>query len=295
MASFQLSCSSTVDLSPEWLSKRDISYVCFNYMLGGINYKDDFGVSNTPAQLYRRMLAGEPATTSQVAVGDYIEHFRRILDAGKDVLHFTISSGISGTYNAAKKAVSLIAADYPDRKLYVFDSLAASAGYGLFMDKLADLRDAGMDIDELRDWGLAHRLELNHLFISTDLTFFVKGGRISKAAGTFGGLLKICPGMSVDANGALAVREKIRTKARAKVRMVDRMAELAHEGENYTEKVFISQSECLDDATDVARAIEARFPHMQGKVEIFPIGATVGVHTGPGTVALFFWGTPRSD
>lgn len=293
LASYQLSCCSTVDVSLELLEKRDIAHVCFNYILNGTTYKDDFGVSNTPEQLYSRMLAGESATTSQVAVGDYITHFRSILDQGKDILHLTLSSGISGTINSAQKAMNLLAPEYPDRKIYVIDSLAASAGYGFLMDKLADLRDEGMGIDEARDWVLAHRLEVNHLFISTDLTFFVKGGRISKAAGAFGGLLKICPLMDVEPDGSLAVKEKIRTKARAKATIVDRMAALAAGGEDYDGKVYISQSTCMEDARDVADAIEARFPKMQGKVEIFPIGATIGVHTGPGTVALFFWGAPR--
>lgn len=294
MAEYVLSCCSTADLTHDWLTRRDIAYIEFNYELGGTWYKDDFGASNPPAQLYARMLAGEEAKTSQVSAGDYMAHFERFLKAGKDVLHVTLSSGISGTYNSACAARDQLAEKYPERKLVVVDSLAASSGYGLLMDKLADLRDAGMGIDELAAWAEEHKLELNHWFFSSDLTFFIRGGRISKAAGLVGGMLKICPVMDVEVDGSLAVREKIRTKGKAMARVLDIMRERAEGGADYAGKCFISQSDCEDDAREVARRIEDAFPKLDGSVEVFPIGATIGCHTGPGTVALFFWGTPRA-
>ena len=162
------------------------------------------------------------------------------------------------------------------------------------VDKMADLRDEGMGIDELAAWTEEHKREVQHWFFSSDLTFFVRGGRISKAAGLVGGMLKICPVMDVEPDGSLAVKEKIRTKAKAVNRVVEKMEELAEGGLDYSGKCFISQSECIDDAQEVARRIEAKFPKLNGKVEIFPIGATIGVHTGPGTVALFFWGEKRA-
>ena len=161
------------------------------------------------------------------------------------------------------------------------------------MDRLADLRDTGMGIDELAAWAEEHRLEVQHWFFSSDLTFFIRGGRISKAAGLVGGLLKICPVMDVEPNGSLAVKEKIRSKGRAIARDLQKMEELAQGGRNYTGKVFISQSECLVDAEELAHRVETTFPHIDGPVRIYPIGATIGCHTGPGTVALFFWGKPR--
>ena len=294
MSDFVLSCCSTADLTPAWLDRRDIAYIEFNYQLGGTWYKDDFGQSNPPAQLYARMLAGEEAKTSQVSVGDYMEHFEKFLGAGKDVLHVTLSSGISGTYNAACTARDQLAEKYPDRTLVVVDSLAASSGYGMLMDKLADLRDEGLGINEVAAWAEAHKLELNHWFFSSDLTFFIRGGRISKAAGLVGGMLKICPVMDVAVDGSLAVREKIRTKSKAMARVLDIMRERAEGGTDYADKCFICQSECEDDARELAGRIEGTFPKLKGKVEIFPIGATIGCHTGPGTVAVFFWGTPRA-
>ncbi len=293
MAPYVLSCCSTVDLPQAMLDDRDIKYVYFNYELDGTQLKDDFGQTNTPAQLYAKMLAGADAKTSQVSVGDYVQHFTPFLEAGQDVVHITLSTGISGTYNSAVAASDELEALYPGRRVYVVDSLAASAGYGMLVDRLADLRDEGMGAAELAAWAEEHRREVNHWFFSSDLSFFIRGGRISRTAGLLGGALKICPVMDVDHDGALKVREKIRTKARAARRVVDIMHKRAEGGADYAGKVFISQSECLDDAHLVGDAIEAAFPHMQGRVLYTNVGATIGVHTGPGTVALFYWGEPR--
>ncbi len=293
MSDYVLSCCSTADVTQQMLDERGIVYVCFNYQLDGVTLKDDFGKTNTPAQLYAKMLAGANATTSQVSVGEYVEHFSQYLEDGKDVLHVCLSSGISGTYNSACAAAQQLAEKYPNNKVIVVDSLCASAGYGLLMDRLADLRDSGMGADELAAWANAHKLEVQHWFFSTDLNFFIRGGRISKAAGLVGGLLKICPIMDVEPDGSLAVKEKIRTKSRAIERDLQKMEELAAGGRNYNGKCFISQSECIEDAREVANRVEAEFYHLNGPVRIFDIGATIGCHTGPGTVALFFWGTPR--
>ena len=159
---------------------------------------------------------------------------------------------------------------------------------------MADLRDEGMGIRDIAAWAEEHKLEVQHWFFSSDLTFFIRGGRISKAAGLLGGLLNICPVMDVEPDGSLAVKEKIRTKHKATARVVDLMRSLARDGMAYDGKVFISNSECLPDAQAVGGKIEGLFDKMDGSVEYFPIGATIGTHTGPGTVALFYWGTRRA-
>ena len=256
MSGFVLSCCSTVDLTAEALEARDIKYIYFNYELDGKPCKDDFGRTNSPAELYAKMLAGADAKTSQVSTGDYVEHFEKFLSQGLDVLHATLSSGISGTYNSAVAAKNLLAEKYPERKVVIVDSLAASAGYGLFVDRLADLRDEGMSIDAVRDWAEAHKLELHHWFFSTDLTFYVKGGRISKVAGVFGGLLDICPLLNMDNLGRLTPRSKIRGKKRVMKEIVARMEEHAQGGLDYSGKCYISNSACYDDARAVADAIE---------------------------------------
>ena len=295
MANFVLSCCSTADLSAEHFEQRDIHYVCFHYMLDGVTYSDDLGKSMPFDKFYQAMVDGAETRTSQVNAEEYTTYFESFLKEGKDVLHLALSSGISGSFNSARIACEDLKEKYPERKLYVVDSLAASSGFGLLMDKLADLRDEGKSIDEVRDFAEAHRLNLHHWFFSSDLTFFVKGGRISKASGFFGTMLNICPLLNVSNEGKLIPRHKIRGKNKVIREIVKKMEEHAEGGLDYSGKCFISHSACLEDAQAVARLIEERFPHLNGKVVINSVGTTIGSHTGPGTVALFFWGDERVD
>ena len=295
MGDYVLSCCSTADLSKERFEKRQIQYVCFHFELGGKEYLDDLGASVPPEELYSRMIAGEDTKTSQVSVGDYEALFEKNLKDGKDILHVTLSSGISGTYNSACVARDELKERYPDRKIYLVDSLAASSGYGLIMETLADLRDSGMGIDELYRWAEENKLKLHHWFFSTDLTFFIKGGRVSKTAGFIGSVMNICPLLNVDFEGKLIPREKIRTKKKVIARIVEQMEINAQDGLDYSGKCFLSHSLCREDADAVAALVEEKFKKLNGKVEIFPIGATIGSHTGPGTVALFFWGNKREN
>ena len=173
------------------------------------------------------------------------------------------------------------------------DSLGAASGYGLLMDKIADLRDAGMEIDELAAWIEEHRLNVQTWFFSSDLTFFVKGGRVSKAAGLIGGALSICPVLIVDKEGKLSVNQKVRTKKKAAKTLVDIMETNAQDGLAYADKCYICHSACLADAEYLANMIEERFPNLKERVLINNVGTTIGSHTGPGTVALFYWGKER--
>lgn len=293
MSEYYLSCCSTADLSKEWFERRNIKYVCFHFELDGKQYLDDLGVSVPPDEMYRKMSEGSDTKTSQVTIGEYEEYFERMLKEGKDILHLCLSSGISGTFNSATIAKDSLLEKYPDRKIYIVDSLAASSGFGLLMDKLADLRDSGMSLDELYHWTEEHKLELQHWFFSSDLTFYIKGGRISKTSGFIGSVLSICPLLNVDFEGHLTAREKIRTKKKVIERIVEQMETYAQGKRNYSGKCFICHSACPEDAQAVASLVEERFPNLNGKVEIFPVGATIGSHTGPGTVALFFWGDKR--
>lgn len=295
MSDYILSCSSTVDLTPQQMKERNLRYVCFHFILDGQDHKDDMGQSIAPEELYSRMVAGAEAKTSQVALGEYTEYFEQLLQEGKDILHVEFSSGLSGSYNSARLVVEDLKEKYPDRKIYLVDSLAASSGYGLIMETLADMRDAGKSVEELYQWIEENRLRMHHWFFSTDLTFYIRGGRISKTAGAVGTLLGICPLLNMDNLGRLQPREKIRTKKKVIRRIVEMMEAHAQDGTEYSGKCYICQSACLDDAKAVAALVEEKFPKLQGKVEIYPIGATIGSHTGPGTVALFFWGDERKD
>ncbi|MBQ9716610.1 MAG: DegV family protein [Clostridia bacterium] len=295
MSNYVLSCCSTADLSHEHFVSRDIEYVCFHYTMDGVERLDDLGRSMSFEDFYAAMVNGADTKTSQVSAGEYIAHFEPFLREGRDVLHLTLSSGISGSYMSACAAKQELEKKYPDRRLIIVDSLAASSGFGLLMDRLADLRDEGMGIEELAKWAEDNRLNMHHWFFSSDLTFYIKGGRVSRTAGAIGGLLGICPLLNMDVGGHLIPREKIRPKKRVINRIVEMMKTHANDLTGYSGKCYISHSACYEDARAVADLVEAAFPNLNGKVIINSIGTTIGSHTGPGTVALFFWGDKRID
>lgn len=296
MSNFVLSCCSTADLSKEHFIKRNISYICFYYTLNGKTYPDDLGDTMPIKDFYQELKKdGVEVSTSQVNINEYLDYFTKILESGQDLLHVCLSSGISGSVNSARNAALIAQERFPDRKIYIVDSLAASSGFGLLMDKLADLRDKGMDIDELHQWVEQNKLRVHHWFFSSDLTFFIKGGRISKTAGIFGGLLNICPLMNVDNLGRLIPRQKVRGKKNVIKESLHKMKNFADNRLNYSDKCYISHSDCYEDATMLATLVETTFPNLNGKVEINDIGTTIGAHTGPGTVALYFWGDERKN
>ena len=294
MADYIVSCCSSADISPEWMKKRDLKYICHSFFLNDKEYKDDLWTSMKPEEMYRRMLDGEVSRTSQISLNDYMALFRTACKLGKDVLHVTLSSGISGTYNSAVLAAQQVMEEFPERKIIVIDSLAASSGYGLLMEYIADKRDEGLSLEELAAWTEEHKLNIVHWFFSTDLTFYIRGGRVSKASGYIGMALSICPLLNVDYKGRLIPREKVRTKKKVMKRQLEKMIEQAEGGLDYDGKCFISHSD-PKAGVEFLQMVEDTFPKLKDKIQLFPIGATVGAHTGPGTVALFFYGKKRVD
>ena len=295
MNNYVLSTCSTLDVSAEYAKQRNIEYIKFVFLTDGKENFDDLGQTLPFDKFYQMMRDGVETKTSQPNVDDYKKYFEQFLKEGKDVIHLNLSSGLSGAQTSAKIAREELLEKYPDRKLYVIDSLGASAGMGLLVDKMADLRDEGMTIDDLARWTEENKLKLHHWFFSTDLTFYIKGGRVSKVAGWFGTVLKICPLLNMDVNGKLIPRQKIRGKASVIKEIVKKMEENAEGGLDYNGKCFISNADCYEDAKAVADLVEATFPKLNGKVMISSIGTTIGSHTGPGTVALFFFGSERND
>ena len=289
MTNYVLSCCSTADLTKEHFDSKGISYVCFHYYLDGKEYSDDLGQSMPFDKFYAAMSAGAETKTSQINIDEFISYFTPFLKEGKDILHVTLSSGISGVYNSAVGARDILKEEFPDREIIIVDSLCAASGYGMLMDAMADKRDEGLTITELAEWAEENKKKLQHWFFSSDLTFFVKGGRISKVSGFVGTLLKICPLMHVSEEGKLVPLEKHRTKKNVIKASFGKMTEFAKGGLDYNGKCYISHSACEQDARELADLIEQSFTKLNGKVEIKNIGTTIGSHTGPGTVALFFW------
>ncbi len=294
MNRFVLSCCSTADMPASYFADRNIPYVCFHFTLDGVEYSDDLGKSYPFPDFYRRLAEGGEARTSQVNEWQFISFFEPLLLEGHDILHLSFSSGLSGSFRSAMIARDQLLEKYPDRKIMIVDTLGASSGYGLLTDAVCDMRDSGCSIEEAYEWAEANRLNVHHWFFSTDLTHYLRGGRISRASYAIGYIMNIRPLLNMDAEGHLIPRAKYPGKKRVLREIVKRMAEHAQGGTDYSGKCFISHSDCYDEARAVADMVEASFPKLNGPVLINYVGTVIGSHTGPGTVALFFFGDSRA-
>lgn len=290
--SFIISCCTTTDMNKEHYEKHNEKYIGFHYNVDGVSYTDDMGETMTIKEFYQHIRNGAETSTSQVSVGEYVDYFRKLLATGEDILHVTLSSGISSTFQSATAAAEMVASEFPERKIFVVDSLCASSGSGMLVDLLAEKRDAGEPIEDVYQWALDHRQEVMHWFCSTDLTYYIKGGRVSKISGVIGGAFKICPLLNVSPSGKLIPIAKVRTKKKVLAALVDKMVQHAQGGLDYDGLCYISNSDCLEDAQFVRDLILSRF-HNVKEVPIFDVGTTIGCHTGTGTVALFFLGDYR--
>ncbi len=292
MEDYVLSCCSTADRSKEFFEENGIIYACFHYHIGEEEFVDDLGQSVSFSEFYDKMRKGAEPETSQVNSEQFIELWEPVLQSGKDILHVSLSSGISGVFNSANIAAQELMEKYPERRVRVVDSLGASAGYGLLMEYLAEQKKQNKSLDEVYHWAEKYKMRLQSWFFSTDLTNYVRGGRISPTSAILGTALGICPLLNVNAVGKLIPRAKIRTKKKVIREIVKRMEEHAEQGTNYAGKAAISYSDCREDAEKVRDLILETFPKIQG-ISMDSIGTVIGSHTGPGTVALFYLGDER--
>lgn len=295
MSKFILTCCSTADMPYEYFLKRDIAFASFHFNIDGREYTDDLGQTISFEEFYKKIDEGAMPITSQVNVGEFLDFFEPFLKDSKDILHISLSTGLSGVYNSACIARDELLLKYPDRKILIVDSLGASSGYGLLVDMAADMRDEGLNIEEVRQWLEENKLNIHHWFFSTDLTHYKRGGRISSTSVVVGTLLNICPLLNMSYDGKLIPREKVRGKKHVMKEMLARMKLHAEDGNDYSGKCFISHSACYEDALKLSNLIQEDFPNLTGQIMINSVGTAIGSHTGPGTVALFFLGDKRLD
>ena len=293
-SSFLLSCESTIDLPYSYANERNLPVLFYSYQVDGVNYEDDMGRDPEALPKFYGFLAeGKLPTTAQLNEFQYETFFDNLLQQG-DVLHIAFGSGMTASVQNAMLAAEALREKYPERRLVVIDSLCSSSGYGLLVDGAADLRDAGKSLDETADWVLAHRQNVHHQFYSTELKFYRRSGRMSGAAAAIGTVLGICPIMRLDDKGRIIAYDKVRGKKNAVARTVETMKRHAEGGEAYSGKVFICHSNCPADAEATKAAVAAAFPHIDGEIRICDIGTIVASHSGPGTVAVFFFGDARA-
>ncbi len=290
---FILSCCSTVDLPYSYMEQRDIPVLFYTYVVDGQEYVDDMGRDpEALPRFYRFLQEGKLPQTSQINVATYLDFFEQQLQHG-DLLHLSFTSGQSGSVHNAEFAGKMLQEKYPDKKIVVIDTLCSSSGYGLLVDTAADMRDAGASLDEVADWVMRNRNKVHHQFFSSDMTQFHRTGRVSGATAMVASIMNICPIMRLDSKGAIKAYGKVRGKKKAVQATVDEMVQHAQGGRSYDQRCFVCHSQCPEDAQLLIDALEERFPKLRGRIRLCDIGTIIGSHSGPGTVAVFFYGDER--
>ncbi len=241
-------------------------------------------------QFYTMMREGKVFKTSLPNLAESEALFRSILDKGHDLIYLAFSSGLSGTFQALSLMCSQLQEEYPDRKIYAVDTLAASGGQGLLVWYAVQHARAGETIDQVRDWVEENKLHLAHWFTVDDLMFLFRGGRVSKTAAWAGTLLNIKPVLHVDNEGHLIPMEKVRGRKKSLNALVDHMEKSAVQPIS-DQMVFITHGDCLEEAEYVAEKVKERFGVKD--VIINYIDPVIGSHAGPGTMALFFLADQR--
>ena len=287
---YKIITDSTIDMDHKMIEELGLTVVPLRFTIDGKTYKDKADLSDMPTEtFYAKLREGKMSTTSQINADEFTRVFEPVLQGGEDDLYIAFSSGLSGTCQSAFIARDELKEKYPERKIYVFDSLCASLGEGLLVYHAAMLKRAGTDIDSLYKWLGENVLKLCHWFTVDDLNHLKRGGRISAATALFGTMLAIKPVMHVDNEGRLIPVSKARGRKASLTSLVDRMAATAIDPENQT--VFISHGDCLTDAEFVAEEVRRRLGVKT--VCINYVGPVIGNHSGPGTMALFFLGKER--
>lgn len=281
---------SCCDLTAEMAAELELEVLPLRLELEGQSYRNLLDGSEIGfREFYDRVRGGAMPVTSAVNVGEFDAAMRPVLEAGKDILCLCFSSALSTTYQSASIAAEDLRPEFPEAKIYVVDSLCASLGQGLLVWLCAQERKKGRTLEEVRDFAEETKGRICHWFTVDDLNHLKRGGRISAATALFGTMLSIKPVMHVDDGGRLIPVSKARGRKASLLALVDEMEKTAVEPEHQT--VFISHGDCRQDAEFVAEEIRRRFGTQDIRVNY--VGPVIGSHSGPGTMALFFVGTPR--
>ena len=285
-AEYVLITDSACDILPEKLQEWGVELVRMPYLFTD-DGKERLDHDQPMKEFYDEMRGGRVAKTSGVNEDTFLNAFTPILEAGKDLLYLAFSGGLSVTSANGRKAAEQLAAQYPDRKIRVVDSLCASAGQGLFVYLAVKNREKGLGVEENADAMEADKLHLCHWFTVEDLKYLKRGGRISAATALLGTALNVKPVLHVDDEGHLIKM----TQVHGRKKSIRRMAEMLGETILEDTPVFISHGDCLEDAQLLAKILKEEYGRETDLIT--GIGSVIGAHSGPGTLALFFRGTHR--
>ena len=290
MSEYVITTENTCDMPSDYYAEQGVEYMYLPCTMGDTVYNKEHDVDS--GAFYASMRAGSMPTTSQVNSEDAKKCWLPILEAGKEILHLAFSSGLSGTYNSCRIAAEELMEVHPDYKILVVDSLCASMGQGLLLHKALELKKQGKSIDEVHTWLEENKLHLCHVFTVDDLMHLHRGGRVSRMSAVLGTMINIKPMLHVDNEGHLILLSKVRGRKKALQTLVSMMDERIGSYKEKNNTIFISHGDCEEEAAYVGELVRKRYPSVK-TVMLNPVGATIGAHSGPGTIALFFLGDER--
>ena len=289
MSEYVITTDNNSDLPEEYLKDHGVGCMYLSYSMDGKNYTH--GNFLPEHEFYEAMRNGSMPTTAQVNPENAKALLEPYLKEGKDILHIAFSSGLSGTYNSSRIAAEELMEEYPDRKIIVVDSLSASLGQGLLVWLAQQKKELGQTLEDVADWVEKNKLKMVHLFTVDDLNHLYRGGRVSRTTAIVGSMLNIKPVLHVDNEGKLTAIGKVRGRKKALQELVKLMDEKIGSFGADCDTIFISHGDCEQDAQYVAAKVKEKYNIKN--IIINQVGATIGAHSGPGTMALFFVGDVR--
>lgn len=290
MGELVLVTDSGCDLPVDYIEREKLVTVSFSYAVDDEEYVDDFGKSQDYRVFYDKMRAGAATRTAQANVSQFIDLFTGLAEEGKEILYIGFSSGLSGTFGSAYMAKQEVETQLPEAKISLIDTKAASLGQGLLVMTAVELKKQGKSLEEIAEWLENNKLRMNHWFTVEDLEYLRRGGRLSHLQATLGGILNVKPVLHVDDEGHLIPVAKVRGRKKSVSALVEQLCKKIVSPEEQV--VAISHGDCWEDAEALAEQIRTRVRVKD--ILIHQIGPVIGAHSGPGTIAVFFYGDSRS-
>lgn len=294
MSNYTILTDSSCNLPDELIEKYELVILSLRYMSDAEEHLSyDPKVPTNLKSFYTEMREGVVYTTSLPYQQESSDAIRALFERGQDILYIGFSSGISGTYEATESLVSNLVKEYPERKAYCVDTRAAALGEGLLVMYAADMRSEGKSIEEVHSWVEGNRFNMAHWFTVDDLMYLYRGGRVSRTSATAANILSIKPVLHVDNAGHLIPMEKVRGRKRSIQALFKHMQE-GFDASQTPQYVGISHGDCLEDANYLAELIasDEKFAHTQIVINL--LDPVIGAHSGPGTVALFYYARSRN-
>lgn len=287
---FEIITDSSANLTDSLIEKYDLKIISLSYFIGEeeyLSYKE--GVKTDYSEFYARIRKKEEARTSLANYEECMRVLRPIAESGRDILYIGFSSALSGTFQNVSNCMQELRTKHPDQKMLCVDSLSASMGEGLLVYHALELAQRGATIEETLEWVENHKMNICQWFTVDDLFFLKRGGRLSGAAALAGSLLEIKPILHIDEEGRLVMVSKVKGRKKSLNALVQHMEETVVKIK--PQKIFIAHGDCLEDAQYLADGIKAKLGLED--IEINYVDPVIGVHSGPGTIALFYYGKTR--